>query len=126
MDSGIMQAFLIKVHSVFRQLLQERRLLSSRVIFLRQWTGRKQSSKMEHCFPSTHFLRKITKPLSSPLKVSEDFFGGRCGKSNALLEAAFPTSTPPSKIAEIVVGMIGKFRKTACRFAPDAPCPGTS
>lgn len=49
---------------------------------------------MEHCFPFNHPLRKITKPLSSPLKVSEDFFGGGCGKSNALSEAAFPTSTP--------------------------------
>lgn len=32
----------------------------------------------------------------------------------------------PSKTAVIMVGMIGKFRKTACHFAPDAPCPGTS
>lgn len=52
---------------------------------------------MEHCFPPTHFLRKITKPLSSPLEVFGDFFGGGCGKSNALSEAAFPTSTPLKK-----------------------------
>ena len=70
------------------------RLLCSRVIFLRQWTSRKQSSETEHCFLLTHPLRKITKPLSSPLKVSEDFFGGGCGESNALSEAAFHTSTP--------------------------------
>lgn len=70
------------------------RLLCNRVIFLRQWTSRKQSSKMEHCFPLTHPLRKITKPLSSPLEVFEDFFGDGCGDSNALSEAAFPASTP--------------------------------
>jgi len=29
-----------------------------------------------------------------PLEVSDDFFGGECGESNALPEAAFPTSTP--------------------------------
>ncbi len=29
-----------------------------------------------------------------PLEVAEDFFGGGCGESIALTEAAFPTSTP--------------------------------
>ena len=101
------------------------RLLSSRVIFLRQWTGRKQSSKMEHCFPLTHFLRKITKPLSSPLEVFEDFFGADAEKQRSF-RGCFPRIHTPSKTAGIVAGMIGKFRKMACHFAPDAPCPGTS
>lgn len=70
------------------------RLRSSRVIFLREWTSRKQFSKIEYCFPFAYSLRQITKPLSSPLEVSENFFRSGCGKSNALSEAAVPTSTP--------------------------------
>lgn len=70
------------------------RLPCSRVIFLRQWASRKQSSGTEHCFPHTHLLRKITKPLSSPWRFLKIFSGGGCGKSNPLSEAAFPASTP--------------------------------
>ena len=44
---------------------------------------------------STHpSLAKNHKTTIIPLEVSEDFFGGGCGKSNPLSEAAFPASTP--------------------------------
>lgn len=70
------------------------RLHRSRVIFLRQWMSKKQSSETEHCFPLTHPLRKITKPLSSPWRFLMIFSGANVGKSNPLSEAAFHTSTP--------------------------------
>lgn len=101
------------------------RLLCSRVIFLRQWTSRKQSSETEPCFPLAHSLRKITKPLSSPWRFLKFFSGANVGKAT-LLQRLLSPHPHPSKIAVIVVGMIGKFRKTACHFAPDAPYSGTS
>lgn len=101
------------------------RLPCSRVIFLRQRTCRKQSSETEYCFPPTHPLRKITKPLSSPLKFPKIFSGVDVEKAT-LFQRLLSQHPHPSKIAEIVAGMIGKFRKMACHFAPDAPCPGTS
>lgn len=87
--------FLLKLRVIFPAVVAGAgRLLSSRVIFLRQWMSRKQSSEMEHCFPLTHFLQKITKPLSSPWSLLKFFLVADVGKSNALSEAAFPTSTP--------------------------------
>lgn len=45
-------------------------------------------------FSTYLFPTKNHKTTIIPLEGSEDFWGGRCGKSNALSEAAFPTSTP--------------------------------
>lgn len=75
---------------------------------------------------ATHPLRKITKPLSSPLEGSEDFFGEADAEKATLFQRLLSPHPHPSKIVVIVAGMIGKFRKMACHFAPDAPCPGTS
>ena len=118
--------FLLKLRVIFPAVVAGAgRLLSSRVIFLRQWMSRKQSSEMEHCFPLTHFLQKITKPLSSPWSLLK-FFWWRMWEKATLFQRLLSPHPHPSKTAVIVAGMIGKFRKTACHFAPDAPCPGTS
>ena len=70
------------------------RLLCNRVIFLRQWTSRKQSSETEHYFPPTHPLRKITKPLSSPLRLLKIFSGADVGKATLFQRLLSTTSTP--------------------------------
>lgn len=83
------------------------RLLCNRVIFLRQWTSRKQSSDTEHCFPLTHPLRKITKPLSSPWKLLKIFSGTDAEKAT-LFQRLLSPHPHPSKIAVIVARMIGE------------------
>lgn len=45
-------------------------------------------------FPTHPSPAKNHKTTIIPLECLEDFFGGRGGKSNALSEAAFPTSRP--------------------------------
>ena len=52
---------------------------------------------MEHCFPPTHFLRKITKPLSSPLEVSEDFFGETDAEKATLFQRLLSPHPHPLK-----------------------------
>lgn len=99
--------FLLKLRVIFPAVVAGAgRLLSSRVIFLRQWMSRKQSSEMEHCFPLTHFLQKITKPLSSPWRFLKIFSGANVGKTT-LFQRLLSPHPHPSKIAVIVVGMIG-------------------
>lgn len=70
------------------------RLLCNRVIFLRQWTARKQSSETEYCFPLTHSLQKITRPLSSPLRLLKIFSGADVGKATLFQRLLSTTFTP--------------------------------
>jgi len=60
------------------------------------------------------------------LEVSEDFFVEADAEKATLFQRLLSPHPHPSKTTGIVAGMIGKFCKTACHFAPDAPCPGTS
>ncbi len=73
------------------------RLLCSRVIFLRQWTSRKQSSETEPCFPLTHLLRKITKPLSSPWRFLKIFSGANVGKATLFQRLLSPHPPPKNR-----------------------------
>lgn len=60
-----------------------------------------------------------------PWRFLKIFSGVDEGKAT-LFQRLLSPHPHPSKIVVIVAGMIGKFRKMACHFAPDAPCPGTS
>lgn len=72
------------------------------------------------------FSAKNHKTTIIPLEVLEDFFGEADVEKQRSFRGCFPHIHTPSKTTEIVAEMIGKFRKTACHFAPDAPCSGTS
>lgn len=95
MDSGIMQAFLMKVYSVFWQLSQEQV-----ACFTAEWffsgNGRAENNPPRWSIAFRHpSPAKNHKTTIIPLGGFWRFFrGGRCGKSNALSEAAFLTSTP--------------------------------
>ena len=87
--------FLREVRFIFpAKVAGASRLLRSLVIFLRQWTNRKQSSETEHCFLLTHPLRKITKPLSSPWRLQKIFSGADAEKATLFQRLLSPTSTP--------------------------------
>lgn len=89
--------FLLKLRVIFPAVVAGAgRLLSSRVIFLRQWMSRKQSSEMEHCFPLTHFLQKITKPLSSPWSLLK-FFWWRMWEKATLFQRLLSPHPHPLK-----------------------------
>ena len=99
MDSGIMQAFLMKVQSVFRQLLQGQVGCLRQPGDFSQAMDEQKTILQDGALFSTHpFSTKNHKTtIIPPLEVFEVFFGCGCGKSNALSEAAFPTSTPLKK-----------------------------
>lgn len=107
---------MLKLQSVFPAFVAGAgRLLCSRVIFLRQWTGRKQSSETEHCFSLTYPLRKTTKPLSSLWRFLKIFSGADAEKAT-LFQRLLSPHPRPSKIAVIVVGMIGQVSQNGMPF----------
>lgn len=98
-------------------------MLCSRVIFLRQWTSRKQSFETEHCFPPAHLLRKITKPLSSPWRFLKIFSVADVEKATLFQRLLSPHSHP-SKITGIVVGMIGQVWQNGMPFCTGCTLSG--
>lgn len=120
---GIFAGIVIYISSIFNRSRSAVRQPSD---FSPAMDGQKTILQDGALLSATHPLRKITKPLSSPLEVSEDFFGEADAEKQRSFRGCFSRIHTPSKTAEIMVGMIGKFRKMACHFAPDAPCSGTS
>lgn len=94
MDSGIMQAFWWRCILFFGSCRMSRSAVRQPSDFSQAMDGQKTILWNRALFSTHPSPAKNYKTTIIPLEGSEDFFGGRCGKSNALSEAAFPTSTP--------------------------------
>ena len=98
MDSGIMQAFLMKVQSVFRQLSHEQvGYFAAEWFFSRNGRAENNPPRWSIVFRSPIFYEKSQNHYHPPLEVFEDFFGADAEKQRSF-RGCFPRIHTPQKL----------------------------